>query len=122
MGVNLKNYSLKLCISFCVPRLVLQLLLLEHTPYPPTASPRVGEGNVEPGGECAAHLQYFCAGPGTQLVGDACIPCKGSVCHAFEGIESCPAACWPLSSFLAVLMERTREESSLACPGRSCSQ
>lgn len=76
---------------------------------------------MEPGVERAAHLQLLCVEPGMLTAGQgcACIPCKGSVCHAFGGSAPCPAACWPLSSFLAFQVERTREESSLACPGRS---
>lgn len=60
MGAKAENYYLLFCIYFCVPGLVLQLLLLEHIPCPPTASPEDGGGNVEPVVECAARLQHLC--------------------------------------------------------------
>lgn len=90
---------------------MLQLLFLEHTPHPPTASPQDSEGNVEPVVECAAHLQH------TAGRGCVSIPCKGGVCQASGGPEPCPAACWPLSSFLAILVERTGKKVVLPALG-----
>lgn len=84
MQIKAENYSLIFWISFRVPRLVVQFLLLEHTLYPPTASPQDVEGNVEPGVECAAHLQHLCVEPGTVTAGSGmcvyplqgkCVPC-----------------------------------------------